>query len=396
MDKRFTLKELLLWIIILLIIPVGIYYYETYSYDIYAGTFDKNSPEVKKYLEKYERSLRDGSYPVKYTKLRDGKYVVSGCSSKDFSFFSVSGILGKRLNTIVKSPFYLEGYIPSKEIFSGIDSSKPWFLTRGKDSHHDVTTTEPIVNPMFLISVVEPLSLLDKRMPYYKMAKSGIVDLEQELHKVFLSITSQELVYSPETQVIEHTIPVYCGNLKMLNLWNAEHPYKFALTGLNARDLGYEYVKADKIENIQMLNGVNITNVRYKFKDYYGVKSESPFGEGAEVNQLLPRQPELEFRITKLPALMELTLYKNKNDKSGLKYKIFFEPGLYFTKLPEYSDRWINKDADIVWTNILSRLHLPEEASNTMTLKEIKEFYYDNHEKIEGYPEIVKEGARKI
>ena len=90
---------------------------------------------------------------------------------------------------------------------------------------------------------------------------------------------------------------------------------------MNARDFGYEYVKAKSLDNVKMLGFINPYNSKYKFKDFYGVGGEHFIKSVAYNNQVLPHQSALDFRITSLPAKINLELYKNKAEWQSLMQK---------------------------------------------------------------------------
>ena len=273
----------------------------------------------------------------------------------NFSFWDFQEIQLRRMKAIDSCPLKPQYYHTRSEIYRGIDSKHPWFLTAGHYSSHPPTNTaSPIVNPTMLVDFVHPFTFMNRP-----------IDKTKDILNYTSLLSVSKIIYTPETNTIDVYYDMQTSDLRRLNKNLSKYPYRFSLTGINARDLGYEYVRAVKLENIRMLAWNNISNSMYKFKDYYGVGGRSYIEEGCYNNQILPHQPELDFRVTKLPARIKLRLYKNPKDKEYINYN------LHFYNFLGADLHYYKKKASKLYPQV-----------KKMSLDEFHAFYYENMEKI--------------
>ena len=315
---------------------------------VYAGIFAKilmpKTVETPKQVEQKKEAPKYPQERIPYAKTRD------------FSYLSLNDVLARRESAVKNSKVQLvKGYTPNKELYANIDSTKPWF-GHGVDTNINLAGT--IENSNLLVHFVHPYTFLNRPLD-----KVGDVNLHE-----FISTESglPVVMYTPQTKTFDVYYELSPKDLKYLNKNTFKFPYRFSLTGINARDFGYEYVKATSLENVKMLNLINMANSMYKFKDYYGVGGDGYIKTTSFNNQVLPHQPELDFRITKLPAKMHLALYKDKNDKEPLSYNIHF-----YMKGSKYN----------CWRKRTVGKKFPEVLN--MDFDDFQAFCYKNLEKIE-------------
>ncbi len=102
------------------------------------------------------------------------------------------------------------------------------------------------------------------------------------------------------------------------------------LSGLNARDVGYEWAKVYKKQNIDFPYPDNISKKIYEFKDAIvgGSFCEDDKQPGVSCNVLYPVDDKIVFRITSYPANIEFKLWNKKPisryEDSEIKFEIRF------------------------------------------------------------------------
>ena len=234
--------------------------------------------------------------PVRYKRIH-----IPFVQPVDFSSLSKDEILKRRGLAVVNCPVKLDKeYKPNMALYENIDPSKPWF---GSSISQNVNLATSLQNPMLLVDFLHPYTFLNRSL-------EDIGDINPE---TFVRVDSMlpAIFYTPQTNTIDVYYEVDMYDLKKMNKNIFKYPYRFSLSGVNARDFGYEYVKAKSLDNVKMLGFINPYNSKYKFKDFYGVGGEHFIKSVAYNNQVLPHQSALDFRITSLPAKINLELYKN-------------------------------------------------------------------------------------
>ena len=99
----------------------------------------------------------------------------------------------------------------------------------------------------------------------------------------------------------------------------------FLLKGLNAKDLGFKYAYADKIDNVVFIKqDGNISDDVYEFKDFIHVGFACGVKGGC--NNGSPNQKELHYMVMRYPATIHLKLWKkipkNTDAKADINYLI--------------------------------------------------------------------------
>lgn len=360
MRNKQILKELIIYSIILFAIAAGMNYRDIIKKEQLA---EAQRIEELKRIKAIELAAKKG---VKLDPKISGAVNIPYITPKKLSFIDTSELLNKRKLAVEKSPLKPKFYSPSKDIFSKYDNSRPFFLEHGSGIY-EVVVTEPIENPMILVGLNNSLQFIDKLPDYFydneicMPEKRSIVDILQSHVDQF----GCQILNYPDKNMIEVFYPMHSFDIYYLNKYVNKYPYFYTLTGLNAKDLGYKYMKTGAYLNIDWRDkGVVRDYEKYEFKDYIGVERFSPFYGGVNNNKILPHQPELDFRITKLPASIEMTLYKKEDDIKGLKYIINFVDKNYF-KNQEFID------------NDIKRGNFEEQTKN-MSYKQKQEFIYDH------------------
>ena len=286
---------------------------------VYAGIFAnilvfKKSFDFGKLKSKFAFS-KVAEKPKVVKAQRYKRHKIAFVMPEDYTSLSKADVLKKREQAVegCSVVFLKKDYKPKTELFEQIDSTKPWF---GSTISKNVNSAVTIANPILLVDFLHPYTFLNRPLK----------DIGNINPETFVSTASglPAIFYTPQTKTIDVYYEVDMYDLKEMNKNLLKYPYRFSLSGLNARDFGYEYVKATSLENIRMLGLINMSNTMYKFKDYYGVGGEHYITDAGANNQVLPHQSALDFRIYALPAKMNLQLYKAKGDKEFLNYNIYF------------------------------------------------------------------------
>lgn len=229
-----------------------------------------------------------------------------------------------RKSYVKKSIFYSPNYEPNEEIFGGIVDGKNWWgIEPMVCSHGDEDTTRGlsalsrfINNPDLLVQTYFPFN-----MTYY----DGI---KEYCNSKFARLIPSSLTYEPVSNTItaKYYMSPFVFNNRLNYFGKKDIHYPFILSGLNARDFGFEYMYINNLYNVRMLNEDNAAKHIYQFRDYIHVGGSCRRPDGC--NNLSPRQTELEFTITSLPAELNIKLWKNqpiiKDLNADIKFKIQF------------------------------------------------------------------------
>lgn len=229
-----------------------------------------------------------------------------------------------RKSYVEKSLFYSPNYEPNEEIFGNIEDGKSWWgLEPMVCSHGDEDTTRGlsalsrfINNPDLLVQTYFPFN-----MTYYE-------GIKEYCNSKFARLIPSSLTYEPKSNTItaKYFMTPYVFNNRLNYFGMKDIYYPFILSGLNARDFGFEYMYINNLYNAKMLNEDNAAKHVYQFRDYIHVGASCRRPEGC--NNLSPRQTELEFIITSLPAELDIKLWKKqpmlKDLKEDIKFKVMF------------------------------------------------------------------------
>lgn len=130
-----------------------------------------------------------------------------------------------------------------------------------------------------------------------------------------------KLIYDPQFNRISGYVDYYSIGSK------AKAFYPVYFHDANARDLGYNFVYADNTENIKFMNEQNISNTVVQTKGFYHRGSSCGLPDGC--NNYSPYEPAYGFRLTKLPAKINLKLWKEQPSSpfqpADINYTIIFK-----------------------------------------------------------------------
>ena len=246
----------------------------------------------------------------------------------EYDYLTKQQVYDRRISYVKNTPFYNSKYQPNEEVFGQIVDSKPWwglincldmdYRENGEKNILGVSKVSILINnPMLLVGIVLPY------IPY-----------ETEYNTAYCSSELAKLVpssikISKEQNLIETTY-LYTDELlsERIHLNGQPVQLMMELTGVNARDFGYEYIYANETQNIKpyLENSNNFMSDYQKFKDFIHLGSSCQHPKGC--NNVSPAQENLGFQITQLPAQIDLKLWKNppnnKNDKPDLIYRLKF------------------------------------------------------------------------
>ena len=229
----------------------------------------------------------------------------------DYDNLTKDDIYNLRKKYVSSSLFASSDYEPSDKVFGQIASKKPWYgldysgcitVVRGQKEVTQGPSEESrfINNPNMLVGVMSGSKMVEKSDPVCFDKSYWILPVK--------------LSYFKDENTIEAVYDFrYSGSMYMV--------------GLNARDLGYKYVYAVKVENVRFKSQTNISNTIYEFKDFIHLGSSCGYNDGC--NNGSPYQSELDYKYLSYPSTIELKLWKNKpaavRDRADINYRIIFK-----------------------------------------------------------------------
>ena len=235
-----------------------------------------------------------------------------------------------RKSHVAESLFASPNYEPNEEVFGQIQDGKPWWSYPGAvcsvDSNENPinkarglsTMSRFINNPDLLVGTYFGfyLNRYNKYKPFCESQTSRTIPYE--------------LTYNPKLNLFtaKYKMIRYVIENKINYAYNQEEvSYPLHLIGVNAKDFGYSYIYISNLQNIEMLNVINASNKVHRFADF--IHTGGSCGDPEGCNNISPRQPELEYFLTGLPAVMEIKLWhqepENLRKSADINYKIIFE-----------------------------------------------------------------------
>lgn len=239
-----------------------------------------------------------------------------------------------RKKAVADSPFFAQNYEPSNEVFGSIVDGKPWYGANSRPCEvrssniYDVIKGDTLLSPI----VLNPNALVS----IFSIATHTNLDLNSAFCK-----SHHNYIFTPvgiKYYAKDNTLEI---RYRLNNTLTGNNEYKqkhdLQITGINARDAGFEYVTATNFTGGYFFNKVyvggqlvknpNITQGVYKFKDFIHLGGSCGIEDGC--NNISPRQTYLEFGLEKFPAQMDLKLWreqpKSPNATADLNCKIIFE-----------------------------------------------------------------------
>ena len=199
-----------------------------------------------------------------------------------------------------KTIFNDKEYVPSEEVFGGINEKNKWLGIRAFScvgpntlAYQSMSKESKFINnPSILVGidyVYFPKEYMNCSEPDYIMPKQ-------------LSFSKDE-----KTFYVTYNIP------------ENQRERLFKLVGLNARDLGFKYGFCRKVNNITFVNRAdNISKDVYEFKD--AIRPDASCGVKGGCNNNVSYQEELFFNLYSSPATFELKLWKEKHENVFAKH----------------------------------------------------------------------------
>ena len=247
----------------------------------------------------------------------------------DYDYLSKKEIYNIRKKYVNKSLFANPNYEPSEEVFGQIVDNKPWWgdircsKLNYKGDYHERIEGDSKVS----IQINNPNVLVGLSMPYIPWDVPEYGDFCQAEYSKYIPYS---LKYSKKDRIIIATYKLPREFLDFRsNVDGKNHRFIIQLSGLNARDFGYNYVWAFESNNIKFrqLDESTVKDEIQTFQDFIHLGGSCKYEDGC--NNISPMQTPLMIKVTDFPAEINLKLWKkypsNKYSKADIYYKIKFE-----------------------------------------------------------------------
>ncbi len=218
----------------------------------------------------------------------------------DYNGMSKEFILSLRTGNIDSNFLKNTDYKPNQEVWNELQDKGYWFSldrsicfdknTDCKRKLKGVSVLSRVINnPMILVAPVMIATYhLDEKLPV--CSDEGLKLLPQS---VYIDTVNSKI------------IAVYKGTPTLIKCKYLQ------LSGLNARDFGFEWAKVNDAQNIYFPFKKNISKKIYNFKDAIVPGSYCEEGD-AKCNVLSPVDDRVVFNVTSFPANIELKLWRTK------------------------------------------------------------------------------------
>lgn len=217
----------------------------------------------------------------------------------------------------VNKVFNMPKYKPKEEVFGQIEDNKPWIGLEAASCFWNFNTDRDKGVSEESVFLNNPMALISVEMPYYAYLYSN-------------NCTSNNYFMPKRIELDENnkliTITYDVSTLYSRLSSDVQKKYIFVLNALNARDFGYQWGHASSSKNIKFKEKV-IAKSAYYFLNYIHVGSSCGIRGGC--NNGSPFQAELNFKISSLPASIDMKLWKNEpklvSADSDINIRILFE-----------------------------------------------------------------------
>lgn len=246
----------------------------------------------------------------------------------EYDYLTKQQIYNIRKNHVKNSLFAKENYEPDKSVFGSIVDNKPWWGTitcnqlNYKGDYH-----EKIEGPSKVSAQMNnPDALVGLSLPFLPWDQGYNKEFCTSDYGRFLPLAIQ---YDKKDNLIVAKYKLTRQFLRFRASVNGKLTrYPIQLSGLNAKDFGYNYVYIYDSKNISMFDkDNNITEDVKRFTDYIHLGGSCQYKDGC--NNISPMQYDKIFTVYKLPAQINLKLWKkepaNKFMKADMYYRIIFE-----------------------------------------------------------------------
>ncbi len=248
---------------------------------------------------------------AKQTKKESDSITLTLNDVSDYKNLSKEEFYALRKKYIASSLFGAKNYVPSEEVFGGIAWKNPWYGLEYSGCMASAIGSQKAIegpseesrflnNPNILVGIISGS---------YQVATDNPICFD----KSYWFIPSS-LSYSKKTNTIT-------------SVYSFRYSWTMSLIGLNARDLGYKYIYADKTANVQFEYSPNISNEIYELRDYIHLGSSCRYKNGC--NNGSPHQSHLDVKFVNFPAIINIKLWKDMpatpQSPADINYQIIFE-----------------------------------------------------------------------
>lgn len=257
---------------------------------------------------------------IKYT---SGFQSITVNPLSEYDYLTKKQIFDIRKEHVKNSLFAKENYEPDNSVFGSIVDNKPWWGTITcnqldyKGDYH-----ERIEGPSKVSAQMNnPNALVGLSLPFIPWE----YDYNQEFctsdYGRFLPVSIQ---YDKKDNLIVSKYKLTKRFLKYRSSVNGKMTrYPIQLSGLNARDFGYDYVYIYDSKNITMFEqNNNITEGIRNFTDYIHLGGSCKYKDGC--NNISPMQYDKIFTVYKLPAEINLKLWKKRPANQYIKADMYY------------------------------------------------------------------------
>lgn len=249
-------------------------------------------------------------------------------SPSEYDYLSKQQIFDIRKNYVKNSLFNNASYEPNTEVFGNIIDNKPWWGSiRCNQLNYKGDYHENIEGPSNVsVQMNNPNALVGLSMPYIPWDIGNNKEFCTSDYAKFLPLSLQ---YNRKDKLIVAKYKLTKKFLKLRTNINGKLTrYVIQLSGLNARDFGYDYMYIFNENNIKMYSEYNnATEDISTFRDYIHLGGSCHYKDGC--NNISPMQNNLMFSVTHLPAEINIKLWKkkpiNKYVKADMYYRIIFD-----------------------------------------------------------------------
>lgn len=248
--------------------------------------------------------------------------------ASEYDYLSKQQIFDIRKQHVKNSLFNKENYEPNSAVFGSIVDNKPWWgsikcsqLNYKGDYHENIQGPSKVS-----VQMNNPNALVGLSMPYIPW---DIGTNKEFCTSDYSNFSPISLKYDEKDRLIIAQYYLTKNFLKLRTKVNNRYTrYLIQLSGLNARDFGYDYMYIFDTKNIKMYSEYNnATEDISTFRDYIHQGGSCKYKDGC--NNISPMQNDLIFSIKGLPAEINIKLWKkkpiNKYVQADMYYKIIFE-----------------------------------------------------------------------
>ena len=246
----------------------------------------------------------------------------------EYDYLSKQEIYNIRKKHVNNSLFASANYEPDERIFGSIADNKPWWgtITCGqlnyKGDYHEKIEGHSKVSAQ----INNPNALVGLSLPFLPWEESYNQEFCTGEYGRFLPLSIQ---YDKKDNLIVAKYKLTERFLKYRASVNGKMTrYPIQLSGLNAKDFGYDYVYIYDLKNVSMFSeNNNITEDVKRFTDYIHLGGSCGYKDGC--NNISPLQYDKIITVTNLPAEINLKLWRkkpaNKFIKADMYYRIIFD-----------------------------------------------------------------------